>query len=557
MRFRWGQPEKIGGWISAASGAVSGAARKMKTWRGNDTIVYTAVGTSTKLYVFTGGSFYNITPIRRTVNLTNAWSTTSASASVKVADTAHGAGVGDTVHFATSITVGGLTLLGDYTVTTVIDANSYTITAGSNAGSTVNNGGGGPIVTTYEISVGYADSTLQAGWGAGTWGGGTWGIGAPGSTMTPARTWSLDNWGSILVANPRGGGIYKWDPVADGLSVRATVITNAPTQTTAIVIAPEQRFLIALGCNNNSAGFDPLVIAWCTQEDYTVWAPAITNSAGQLRITGKGIIGGIRAKQEILVFTESEVHGLQYIAGDFIFGSNLIADNAGIIAPSAAVEFDGSVYWMGAHNFFIYDGTARVIPSPIRTFVYEGLNNSQKDKVHVGLTPSFREIWFFYPTTTGEIDRYAIYSPIEDAWSIGALSRTCWEGSEFSQSPFAFDLNGGFWQHETGTDDNGSAIDAFIESASFDVSDGQQIMFVDKFIPDMDMTGLISVTVKALKYPSAPVITKGPFTIGPGTERVDLRARGRHVALRFESENIGDAWTISSIRFNAQPDGMQ
>jgi len=557
VRFRWGQPEKIGGWISASTQTVLGAARKMKTWRGNDTVVYTAVGTSSKLYVFTNGSFFNITPIRRTVSLTNAWSTTSGSASVKVADTAHGAGVGDTVNFATTVTIGGLSLLGDYIITTFIDNDHYTITAGSNAGSTVNNGGGGPIVTTYEISIGGVDSSLQSGWGAGSWGGGTWGIGAPGAVMTPARTWSLDNWGSILVANPRGGSIYKWDPVADGLTVRATVIPNAPVQTTAIVIAPEQRFLIALGCNNNGTGFDPLVIAWCNQEDFTVWAPSITNSAGELRITGKGIIGGVRAKQEILVFTESEVHGLEYIAGDFIFGSTLIADNAGLIAPSAAIEFNGAVYWMGSHNFFIYDGNLRVMPSPVRTFVYEALNNSQKDKIHVGLTPSFREIWFFYPTATTENDRYVLYSPVEDAWSIGALSRTCWEGSEFSQSPFAFDPQGHIWQHESGTDDNGSAIDAYIESSDFDVSDGQQLMFVDRFIPDMDMSGQVSVTVKTLKYPNSPVITKGPYTITPSTQRIDLRARGRHVALRFESQNIGDAWTVSSIRFNAQPDGMQ
>lgn len=558
VRFRWGQPEKLGGWQTAVSTLVTGVPRKLKTWRGNDSNIYTAVGTNSKLYVLLGGVYYNITPFRKSSSLTNKWSTSSGFPTVTVNDTGHGAAVGDTINYPSSFSVGGITLSGDYLVATIVDADNYTFTAGSNAGSNVSNGGGGPHTINYEISPGAVDSTFDAGWGAGTWGSGTWGTARTSSVVQPARVWSLDLWGDILISSPFGGNIYKWDPVVDGTSVRATIISNAPTQVNYIIVTPDTRFLIAFGCNNNSEGYDPLTIAWCSQEDYTTWAPSATNSAGELHITGKGIVTAVRSKDSIVVLTESEVHTLVYIAGDLIFGSRMLGDNAGAIGPNAAVEFDGIVYWMGHHNFYYYDGALHVLTSSVRTFIYNDMNFTQAEKVFCGVNPVFREVWFFYPTADQsgmENDRYALYSPIESAWSVGTLSRTAWEGHEFSEAPLAADATGQLWQHEIGSDNNGQAMAAFISSSSFDIGDGDQVMYVDKYIPDMDLVGQAAVTVSTQYYPDGEIITKGPFAITPTTKKIDFRARGRYVSLDISSSNVGDAWTISSIRFNAQPDG--
>lgn len=557
VRFRWGQPEKIGGWQKTLSPTLSGVPRKIKTWRGNDANIYSAIGTSSKLYVIFGGVAYNITPFRKSSNLNNAWSTVNTFSTVTVFDPGHGVTAGDTTNYPAAVTVGGITLLGDYTVVTVVDANNYTISA-TVASSTVNLGGGGPFVVNYEISPGPVDSTFSAGWGADVWGTGTWGTARTGLIIQPARCWSLDLWGDILVGCPFGGNIYKWDPTGDGLAVRATVIPNAPTQVNYILVNPDTRFLIALGCNNLSSGYDPLTVAWSDQEDYTTWTPAITNAAGQLRITGKGIVTAVRSAGGIVIFTESEVHSLDYIAGDLIFGSRMLGDNAGTLSQNGAIEFDGTVYWMGHHNFYYYDGSIHVLPSPVRSFVYNDLNFTQADKIVVGINPVFREVWFFYPSAdqTGlDNDRYVFYSPVEQSWSIGALARTAWEGHEFGELPIAGDPTGQIWTHEVGVDADGQAMPAFISTTSFDIGDGDQVMYVDKYIPDFDMTGTATVSVSTQYYPSGATITKGPYMFTDATTKVDLRARGRYVSWEFTSSNVGDSWTLASLRFNAQPDG--
>lgn len=578
IRFRQGLPEKLGGWQAStiAGDPIQGVPRSALDWQAIDQAKLTAVGTNLRLYQIYGGTAQNITPYRLATDafggldteLTDPFDTTDTLSIVNVSHTGHGLIVGTAVYFDGATAVGGLTIDGEYVVESVIDADNYTIDAGSAATSTAN--GGGTVDYAYEINVGASVGVLGLGWGAGAWGEGTWGTAREvSSILLDARTWALDTWGEDLIANPRDGGIYVWDKSAGYADNRAAPITDAPAPALFTLVSPIDRHLIALGCVPiGGSTLDPLVIRWCSQNDYTDWTPTRLNTAGQRRLDGAStIMSGIRVREETLIFTDVSVFGMNFVGPPSIFSIRQLGGECGLIAPLARAEFGGIAFWMSYENFFYYDGSLNVLPCPVRNHVFDDVNVTARSQFHCGVNTLFHEIWFFYASAgSAEIDRYVIFGMQEQAWWYGDLDRTVWlDHSGVRLVPAAFDASGTMYDHETGTSADGSAMSEFLESWDFEVpgefgSTGQNLVFMDALIPDfLRMTGPMQVTLNARKYPAGEQVTRGPFDVRTFDEYIRPRIRGRQVSLRMESNQAFPStdWRAGVWRMNVRPHGKR
>lgn len=397
VRFRKGLPEKIGGWQRFASVLLKGLARRIWDWASLDGRLWSAIGTESKLYLLQGVVLYDITPLRRAVKLTDPFTTVNGSDIVTVNDPSHGAQQGDFVKFESASPVGGITIDGEYQIQTIVDIDNYTIQDDQTA--TANAVGGGGVDAEYDISVGLTNTSFGTGWGTGTWSQETWSTPRSISTTIAAlRTWSLDNWGEDLIANPRLGGMYWWDRNT-GPTSRAVILDGAPARSAYMIISQRDRHIFALGCTDEFTGeFDPLLIRWCSKEDFNDWVPTSTNTAGDLRIfRGSQLVTAVRTRGEILVFTDISVHQINFLGGTTVFGLTVAGENVSILGPNAAIEVDYRVFFMAEGDFYVYDGVLRPLRCDVRNLVYENLNIFQKDKAFAALNREFNEIWFFYP----------------------------------------------------------------------------------------------------------------------------------------------------------------
>ena len=397
VRFRYGLAEKIGGWVQVAGGQFIGLARRIWDWASLDTRLWVSMGTEAKLYLFQNSVYFDITPLRRLVTLVDPINTTISSDLVTITDASHGAQVGDYVRFSGANPVGGLTIDGEYQIQSVTDVNNYVIQDDQVATSSAS--GGGTVPTEYDISVGLSNTSFGVGWNTGTWSQETWNTPRTvSSTIELLRTWSLDNWGEDLIAVPRGGSIYWWDR-GTGPSSRANVLPSAPESVNYMIISQRDRHMFALGCTDEFTGrFDPLLIRWCSKEDFGDWTPTSTNTAGDLRLyRGSAIQAAARTRGEIIVWTDVSVHQVNYLGGTAVYGIQTVGENVSILSPNAAIEVDYRVFFMAEADFYVYDGVLRVLPCDVRNRVYDNLTVSQKQKVFAGLNREFNEIWFFYP----------------------------------------------------------------------------------------------------------------------------------------------------------------
>jgi len=560
VRFYDGLPAKIGGWTRGVEDAqFEGRARGVCDWRSYRSQVFIAFGTHLKLYVWQGGTYSNITPLASSGQLTNPFSTTDTLAAVSVMDTAHGREVGDYVEFTNATAVGGITISGEYTVTSVTNINEYVITHSSPATSTAGPGGG-TVDYEYEISVGTVDSIAGLGWGAGSFGSSTWGT--PRSVtdfLAAARTWAIEQWGEDVICNPRAGGIYVWDSSA-GTSARATLITQAPASANAVLVSPEDRHLIALGAHDGVAA-NPMLIRWCDQENYTDWTPTVTNTAGSKQLDmGNEIVCGAKVRGEHLVFTDSSLYSMVFVGPPDTFAFRTLGDNGGIVGPLAVHVFEGVAYWMGDRGFFMYDGVTKVINCSIESAVFDNLNRTQRAKVWAGVNREFREVWWLFPSAASdECDTYALFNLKDQSWSYGTLDRTMLIGdSEVIDDAYGFGTDGYLYTHEIGTDAYDQPMTAFIESGDVELdAGGNQIAHLGKFIPDMkDFTGAVDVTFKGKKYPQdAAYYESGPHTVTTTTPFINPRIRARQLALRIDSSALGDAWRLGTPRVDLVPHG--
>lgn len=564
VRFRNGRPEKIGGYQLATDETFAGAASHALGWTDLTNVGKISLATTEKLYIYYGGTFYDITPVDDSGTLgTDPFTTTNGSAVVSVAHTNHGRNIGDYVSFSGASAAGGITISGEYQVASVTDGNNYTITH-SAAATSAATGGGAAVAYSYLLPIGNDVAYFGYGFGSGSWGEGTWGT--PRDTSTIAlgiRAWTLDNWGEDLIANPREGGIYIWD-ASVGTGTRATQIANAPN-CRSILVSPTDRHLLAFGAvPQGGSDIDPMLIRWCDQEDYDTWTAAATNTAGDLRLTdGSYIVGAVRTRNEILVWTDNALYSLQYLGPPYTFGAVQIATGCGMAGIHSAVEFGGAVYWFGKNcrHFYKYDGRLQIIPCPILNYIQDDINIVQSDQIYACAYKDEGEIkWLFCSEGATTADREAIYNVLQNVWYYNSISRSVWldKGSGGIATPIAFDHNGQVWAHEIGTDDGDNALAAHIESGTFEIAQGDDMMHISRLIPDFqNLDGSAFVTLYTRRYPNSVDITKGPYTVTSSTEKVSVRARGRQVRIRVESTARGDDWRLGKMRLDIIPNGAR
>jgi hypothetical protein len=560
----------------------------MISWRANtDGEDRIAIGTHNHLYLIVNNALYDITPLRKTTNnLSNPLSTTEDSTTVTVTDTSHGASDGDFVVIEEATAVGGidadtLNRVEGYQIT-YIDANSYSITVPTAASSTAT-GGGTSLDVKYLIGVqeglGQQTEDPALGWGVGTWGGSTWGT--PRATSVSDvklenSQWSLNLWGEDLIATVRNGQIYYWD-TSVGEMTRATLVssesdaTSVPTTARVSLISFPDRHLVCFGSDpiGSLGNIDPMLVRWSNQENFAQWQPTVTNTAGDQRLeVGTKIVGVANAKDETFIATDEAAYGMSFIGPPFVFSFRLLATNCGAGGKNTIIAVDNTVYWMGKSSFFIYDGIVKDLPCSVQYFVFDRMQLDYIDKTVVGHNKKFNEITWFYVsednsagTDNPEPDSYVTFNYQELAWSIGTLERTVWSDAfGVRKVPFAFDKDGILYNHETGTSDNGSAMNSFVESSPMEISQsGDNTFMVDKIIPDLNTTSTssLSLTLKTRKYPNASDITKGPFTITDQTEKVSTRAKGRQMTVKIESTGTEDTWQLGDFRINTRQDGFR
>ena len=585
IRFRQGTPEKIGGWERISENTYLGVCRSLHQWSTLAGVIYTGVGTNLKFYVENGGAYYDITPIAETNTLTDPFDTVSGESAVTVTDP--GAGnllVGDFVTFSGATAVGGLTLNGEYEITSVDQlATTYTIDAGSAASSTAT--GGGTVSAAYQINTGAAISVPQVGWGSSTWGSGPWGVGQP-STKS-LRLWSQSNFGENLIFGPRGGAIYYW-VAASGTSTRAIALSDVvgasgvPTAQNYLLVSDVSRFVFAMGCEQDGV-FDAMLIRWSDQEDATNWTPASTNQAGFLRLSrGSEIVTATQSRQEILVWTDTSLYSLQYVGAPIVWSAQLVGENTSIASENAVAYANGVAYWMGVDKFYKYDGRTQTLRCDLRQYVFNNLNDAQYSQVVAGTNEAFNEIWWFYCSKSSTaLDSYVVYNYAEDVWYYGTLGRTAWVDSGISNNPIAATYSNNLVAHEVGTDNAQDAevkpIEAFILSSEFDLDDGHNFMFIWRMLPDMNFTGSNSanpsVTMTLLPMANSGSGYNNPESVGgvnyanitrsatvpieKYTGQVFVRVRGRQMAIKVSSDALGVAWQLGSPRLDMRKDGRR
>ncbi len=595
VRFRNGFPEKIGGWLEetyafnadqTTTATVTGNPKHLVAWRAiSDSFDRIIVGTHNHLYVINNGVFYDITPLRKTTsNMTNPLVVTNTSSVVTVTDTSHGAETGDFIVIKDATAVGGISAdtinrLEGYQITKV-DDNSYTFVAGSQASSSAT-GGGTAIDIQYLIGnsdgVGFQSSDPALGWGVGSWGESTWGTARDASSSninTEATNWSLELWGEDVLINNRGGQLYYWDTSA-GDSARAVLASSLggasgiPTKIQTIAVSFPDRHLIAGGAIPLSGGdIDPMLVRFSNQEDFAVFTPTSTNTAGDQRLeVGSKIISMTPTKDEMFIQSDEAAYGMTFVGPPFTFSFRLLAVNCGAVALHGSANVDGDVYWIGKNNFFIYNGAVQELPCSVLYYVFDRMQKRYFDKIYAGHNKRYNEItWFYVSNENTEEDNpspdsYVTFNYADGAWTIGSLARNVWHDSQgFRQVPFAFDKDGKLYNHETGTSDNGSAMNAHIESGDVELDTaGENLFLVDKIIPDATMDGNTNlyIQLKTRKYPNATEVVKGAFTVTSDTQKISTRAKGRQMAIRFFSTGIEDQWLLGDFRINARKDGLR
>jgi hypothetical protein len=686
VRFRYGTPEKIGGWAQLGSVEMTGRNTAIHHFVNTSGIKYAALGGSSILYVYSGGIFYDVHPIKSTTSLTSAFTTTNGSSTVTITfASAHGIGVGDIIlcdNFS-SITNSNFssTTFDDvkFMVKSIPTDTTLTIDVGSNeSGSGATTSGG--IRVRHYYPVGPAVEVATTGWGLGSWGGvqqgqftstlsselsasatsltmassssfassgtvqigtelitytgnsggtlsgltrgatGTtaaihssgatvtdasnyfaWNSAASGDIVTAPGLWSLDNFGNKLIATINGGESFEWDSNPTGANnTRATIISGAPTASAFSLVSTPDRHLVFFGTETTigtSSTQDPMFIRFSSQEDIGTYTPSATNTAGTQRLAdGSKIVGAIRGRDAIYVWTDTALFIMRFVGPPFTFSFQQVGTNCGLIGQNAAVEVDGTAYWMSENGFFRYTGKLESLPCLVEDHVFDDINTIPKQHINAGLNNLFGEVMWFYPNSgSGTVNRMVAYnyldsSPERPVWTVGTLARTSWQDSAVFGKPHATEYdtssNGTsgsstfvqgntdgvsyYYEHETGLDQiregATTAITASIESGSFDIGqqglagDGEFMIKIRRVLPDfLAQTGDSRITLNLRDFPNDTQAssTLGPFTISSATQKIDTRARAREISLKVENTSTSQFWKLGTFRIDYQPDGRR
>jgi hypothetical protein len=598
VRFRAGRPEKFGGWAKRGTNTYLGTVRALHNWIALDGTKYLGLGSHLKYYIESGLTFNDITPIR---NTTAAGDVTFAKvgdgdATLTVTDTDHGCVLNDFVTFSGAVSLGGnitaAVLNQEYQVSEIVDANNYRIEAKDTSGNAVlanssdTGNGGGSVVGAYQINVGLDEFVAGTGYGASTWGGGGWGGASTLSSVNQLRLWTHDNYGENLIINPRGGQLYRWQP-SSGVGTRATLLSaigganKVPTKGLQVITSETDRHLIVLGADPISGGnrtgvVDPMLVAFSDQENELQFEPLTTNTAGSVRLSsGSQIIGGVKSRQEIVIFTDTSVYSMQFVGPPFTFSINLIDNATGLIGPKAAVTAPGGVYFMSYDSFYTYSGSVNKLACSVKNYVFNdpanGINTDAAYKIFGFSNKQHNEVGWYYPSKLDangdintEINRYVIYNYATNIWYYGQLVRTAWLDSGVEPFPQAVKAPY-LYEHEVGFDDDGSEMtNVFIESSDLDLGDGDSFAFLSKVIPDVKFlqSGNLKLITKQRNYPGDTLTQTSSSVITPTTQQAFIRSRGRQFVLRLESNdgdsgNLGSGWRLGATRLDLRTDGRR
>lgn len=578
VRWHKGLVEKMGGYERMTitgynSGVYQGVARALHDWSSLDSQQWIALGTNCKLHIVNNGTLYDITPIRKSSNVVDPFTTTLGSAVVLVVDPDHRAEPGDHVFITAASAVGGLTLSGDYEITSVVGVNSYQITASSNATSGATGGGGTTI--SYNIYCGLASNGEALGWGTGEFGEGTWGTPRVPGTGIPKklRIWSLAQFGEDLLANPSEGALYWWDRTT-GPNARATVVKNAPSSILRIVVEADARIVVAIGCTTLSGTFDPMQIRWCSQENFNDWIPTVENTAGGQRLgVGSRLVTGINSNSTILIWSNEQLYTLDYVGAPLQFLPSKKGKTF-IVGPNAAVDANGVAYWMSFDEFQRFDGVIDTLPCDVHSYVFgknspNRLDKTQAEKVTASYFQAKNEIRWEYPSVagSGEVDRYVIFNPEMKCWYYGAISRTAYRGvSEavdgYMQYPYG--ASGGYlYTHEIGTDSvdgTETVIPWHLTSYDMNIGSSSKFFIVNSITPVADeetsISGDMLLTLFKKRKPQSAYETRGPYTFNEDSESVDVRCRGSQVAMKLSNGvELGQDFRLGKWLLEVSPDG--
>ncbi len=620
VRFRYGLPEKVGGWSSLVTDTIVGVARAQHAFVDIAGNRYVAIGTDKFLLLYFEGQLYDITPLKTT--LTSATiATTNASPTCTITKSGHGLSVGDIVQLDSVTLPSGTGFSAsdfedkNFQVITVPTTSTFTITQSSNASGTVSTGGSLSI-KPYE-PVGPRAQSYGYGWGIGSWGDGNWGEAAAATDVTlEPGLWSLDNFGQVLVATILNGKTFTWNAGASTpLETRASTTTSGfatgsnPTSTRVSLISPTTRHLLHFGTETtigDTTTQDDMFIRFSDQEDINTYTPSATNTAGTLRLQdGTKIIGALKAKEVILVWTDNALYTMKFIGAPFTFQLEQVGTNCGLIGQNAVVEIDGAAFWLSPKGFFLYDGTVKTIPCTVEDFVFDDFDTTKGQQVAAGLNNLYTEITWYYPSSSSEYnDKYVIFNYGESTgvpggvWYTGTEARTSWIDSNVYPNPFAtkydstadgtFPVIVGqdglgqttYFEHEVGTDQvnpNGTTttVTSFIESFDIDLEQrqrdargrasgpkvaGEIFLAMRRFVPDFKtLQGNAKVSLDVKRYPqqTSTQTALSPFTITSSTDKKDTRARGRFVSVKIENDAASESWRFGTLRLDIQPDGRR
>ena len=616
VRFRYGLPEKVGGWQSLLNESIVGVVRKQHAFVDNDGNRYVALGTDKFLLLYFEGGLYDITPLKTALTSATLATTDASPICSITTGTDHNLSLGDIILLDNvTLPVGTGYVDADFEdklfqVTSITSNTVFTITQTTNATATVATGGSIDVVP-YE-QVGPAEQTYGYGFGVGVYGstiGGTgWGnaVNAASVTLEPGL-WSLSNFGQVLVATIANGKTFTWDSaIAARLTTRASTTTsgfqttNNPTATRITLISPTTRHLIHLGTETtigDPSTQDDMFIRFSVDENINEYTPEATNTAGTQRIQdGTKIMGALVAKENILVWTDNALYTMKFVGAPFTFGFEQVGTNCGLIGKNAAIEIDGVAYWMGNNGFFSFDGTVNTLPCSVEDYVYDDIDTTKGQQVNAGINNLFTEVVWWYPTAGSEFNnRYVVFNygqsngqlPMGN-WYTGVnvnSIRTSWIDSLVYPKPYATAYNSSndgtfpvvigqsglgasvFFEQETGTDQvnpDGSVttLTSFIQSFDFSLQANQSEIFLAmrRFLPNFKvLTGNNQVTIGVSDYPSDSVAATrlSPFTIDATTDKVDTRARGRYASIKIENINLGETWRFGTFQVDLQPDGRR
>ena len=606
VRFRYGSPEKIGGWNQKTSNTLVGAGRALTTWTAVDATKYAAIGTNKMLAVYSGDAFYDVTPLASTVATCTITSTTGSS-TVTINKTSHGLEEGALLIFDNvTIPAGCSFTTAEFTTDTfeiqAASVNSFNVVMTSTETGGGASAGTGTDVEPYEV-IGPINQTFQYGWGTSTWGASTWGTARTSSQIIlDPGSWSLDNFGEKLIATIHNGKTFIWDPsLASPLTRRAVIASGNPTKSVMSIVSDRDRHLIQLGTkttHGSATTQDRMYVRFSDQEDETDYIPTSTNTAGTMYLDqGNKIVGAVQGKDYILILTDTAAYIMQYVGPPFTFSIRQVGSDCGAIGQHSIVYANGVVFWMGATGgFFMFDGSVKTVPCLVEDFVFTtqgnnlGINyDTGSELVQGGHNALFNEVSWFYPqNSVDQIDRIVTYNYLEQVWTTGTLDRTSWANADIFDLPFATQLdesnppdfptingvsNGRsvLYEQETGTNQVRSfttgtvttAISSSIRSGDFDLDvdgDGQYYMSVRRFIPDFkNLNGTANVTIYLRSFPNdtATGSPLGPFTVSTSTQQVWTRARSRLASFEVAADELNGTWRYGLFRFDSRPDGMR